>query len=111
MTVLVVETYLVKPDKIEQNNALLQRLAKVLKSDPKKFSMIKSYKAYTEEFGTWGNSSEFWEVEDLGTWNKVFEMMMKDPALKSFPEEFFSLIIPGTHQLHVMSQTVEYTAR
>ena len=63
--------------------------------------MIKSYKTYTETFGTWGYSLEFWEMGDISDWNKIFEMMMKDEELKKFPEEFFNLIIPGTHQLHL----------
>jgi hypothetical protein len=110
MTVLVVESYLVKPDKIEQNNALLQKLARLLKEKPAKFKMVKSYKTYMETFGTWGYSLEFWEMGDISDWNKIFEMMMKDEELKKFPDEFFSLIIPGTHQLHMMTQTAEYTA-
>jgi len=50
MNVFVVETYVVKPDKIEANNALLQRLAAVLKSDSAKFRMVKSYRTFTETF-------------------------------------------------------------
>lgn len=111
MNVFVVETYVVKPDKIEANNALLQRLEGVLKSDLAKFRMVKSYRTFTETFGTWGYSFEIWEMEDFSDWNKVFEMMIKDDKLKTFPEEFFNIIIPGTHQLHLMSQTVDYTAK
>ena len=110
MTVFVVESYLVKPEKIEQNNVLLQKLARLLKEQPAKFKMVKSYKTYTETFGTWGYSLEFWEMGDISDWNKIFEMMMKDEELKKFPEEFFNLIIPGTHQLHLMDKTAEYTA-
>jgi hypothetical protein len=111
MTVFVAETYIVKPDKIEANNALLKRLADVLKKDPKKFSMIKSYRTYTDTFGTWGYSFEIWEMNDFNDWNRVFEMMMTDDKLKTFPEEFFDLIVPGTHQLHQMAQTVDYVLK
>jgi hypothetical protein len=111
MTVFVVESYLVKPDKIEQNNTLLQKLAKLLKEKPTKFNMVKSYKTFSDTFGTWGYSLEFWEMNDFSDWNKIFEMMMQDSELKKFPEEFFSIIIPGTHQLHVMAQTAEYTSK
>ena len=111
MSVFVGETYIVKPDKVAENAALLQKLVKLIKEKPAAFKGLKSYKAYSEAFGTFGYFVEVWEFGEFSEFQNMFAKFMEDSELKKIPEAFLSFIIPGTYQQHVWSAVAEHAGK
>ena len=110
MSVFIGETYVAKPEKVAETAALLQKLAKLIKEKPAAFKGLRSYKAYSEAFGTFGYFVEIWEFGDFSEFQDMFARFMGDPELKKIPEAFFTFIVPGSCQQHVWSSVAEYIA-
>jgi hypothetical protein len=97
MTVFMVETYVVKPEKLSEFTAYK---AKWKKFFAKWLKEVKSYKMFTQLFGgNWGGYVEMWEFENLADCEKFFNRVMQsDYTTKLYPE-FASLVVPATYSI------------
>jgi hypothetical protein len=97
MTVFIVETYVVKPEKLSEFTAYKVKWKKFF---AKWLKEVKSYKMFTQLFGgNWGGYVEMWEFENLAEGEKFFNRVMQsDYTTKLYPE-FASLIVPATYTI------------
>ena len=100
----VLEIYTAKPDKVEDVVKLIKKLASLMKKHPEKFKEVKSYSGLQHYIGTWGGFYEAWEVDNFSDFEKVMVKMMTDDELKVIPEEFFKLIVPGSHHFEIVNE-------
>ena len=104
----VLEIYTAKPDKVDDVPKLMKKMITLIKKNPEKFKQLKSYQGIQHYIGTWGGFYEVWEVEKFSDFEKIMEGFMTDPELKVIPEEFFKLIIPGTHRFEIVNEVAFY---
>lgn len=104
----VLEVYTAKPDKVNDVVALIQKTIGLMKKYPEKFKGVKSYCGWQHYVGTWGGFYEAWEVESFADYEKHMAEMMTDSELKTIPEEFFKLIVPGSHHFEICNEVGYY---
>ena len=105
MTIFMVATYVVKPDKLSDFEAFLKNLDPYIKKRPDLFKEVKSHKIFTYLLGGIGGSYvEMWEAESLADLEKVLNRMMEDKEYltKIYPM-FASVIVPGTYSTNIWS--------
>lgn len=97
MTIFVVETYVVKPEKLSEFAAYKEKWKKFF---AKWLKEVKSYKMFTQLFGgNWGGYVEMWEFENLADCEMFFNRVMQsDYTTKLYPE-FASLVVPATYSI------------
>lgn len=102
MTVSMVETYVIKPDKLEEFNTLLKKSETYMKKHPDLFKEMKSHKIFSQLFGgNWGGYIEMYEFENLASFEKwMTRIMQSDYMRTSYPEQI-SLVVPGTHSMNI----------
>jgi len=104
----ILEVYTAKPDKVNDVVALIQKLVGLMKKHPEKFKELKSYSGFQHFIGTWGGFYEAWEVESFADFEKIMAKMMTDNELKTIPEEFFKLVVPGSHHFEIVNKVGNY---
>jgi hypothetical protein len=89
MTVFMVATYLVKPEKRQEFMSFWQRFLKYVKDNPETFKEVKSLKLFTQMYGgTYGGYVEMWEFDKLTELAKHFEKWYADKGLMKVEEEW-----------------------
>jgi hypothetical protein len=106
MTVFLVETYVVKPEK---HSEFMTYKKKWKKFFAKWLKELKSHKMLAQLLGgNYGGFVEMWEFESLADCEKFFiKIMQSDYSTKLYPE-FASLIVPATHSMNILN-SVEQT--
>jgi len=104
MTILVVEKWLVKPEKQEEHTKVMQKFRKFIKDNPERFKGIKSVKEYTQMFGGI-NGMNIWliEYDSLADYEKENARMQKDEDAKKLTQEWQALIDPATVSVDIWS--------
>ena len=103
MTILEVETFVVKPEKQGEVMALWQKVLKYIKENPEKVK-AKSTKIFTQVFGgTFGGYVGMSEYDSIADWEKEYATMMQDETYKKFHQEAMALIVPGTFSINILS--------
>jgi hypothetical protein len=103
MTIFMVATYVVKPDKMSEFEAFLKNFEPYIKRRPDLFKEIKSHKIFTILLGGIGGGYvEMWEAESLTDLEKVLNRMMgdKEYQTKVYPM-FAAVIVPGTYSTNI----------
>jgi len=104
MTIFTVERYVVKPDKLAEVPALVNKWKAMIKRRPEVFKEMKSYKVYSDLFGgNWGGGAWMTEFDSLADFQKAFERAMADKEFTTFLAEWNALIVPGTYSISVWS--------
>lgn len=111
MTVFMVQTYVVKPEKQVELDALFQRVPKLMKDKPEKFKGLKSYKAFTHKIGSMGTYVELYEFPDMGVAEKFLDFSYQDKEILKIWEEFMGHIVPETFTMHMWTQLVDYNVK
>ncbi|MGD6810095.1 MAG: hypothetical protein ACQCN3_10400 [Candidatus Bathyarchaeia archaeon] len=97
MTVFLVRTYTVKPDKLKEHNTWGKKLVTLMKKKPSLFKGVKSMKVLSHKKGDCvGEFTAMWGFEDLDNikgWEAGFSEIPEEKALRS---EFMELIVPGS---------------
>jgi hypothetical protein len=103
MTIFVVETYLVKLDKLGDYQALGKKFEAFMKKRPSLFKEVKSHKVFSHLFGgNWGGYVEMTEVESMADVEKFYNRLMADKEfMAQIYQEFIALIVPGTYSLNM----------
>jgi hypothetical protein len=97
MTIFVVETYVVKPEKLSEFTAYKEKWKKFF---AKWLKEVKSYKMFIQLFGgNWGGYVEMWEFENLADCEKFFNRVMQSNYTKELYPEFASLVVPATYSI------------
>lgn len=98
MTVFLVRTYVVKPDKLSEHNAWGKKLVASIKKRPDLFGGVKSLRVLSHRYGGCvGGFTAMWKFESLAEaekWENHFVEVADQPNLRS---EFMALIVPGSY--------------
>jgi hypothetical protein len=103
MTVFLVETFIVKPDKLEEWMTNHKKFLAWMKKHPDLFKEIKSLKTFSQMFGgNWGGYVEMWEAKSVSDIEKVMSRVMqnKEYMTKLYPEAM-ALVVPGTYSENI----------
>jgi len=102
MTIVVAETFVVKPEKQAEFTKLWKRYLKYLKDNLKLFKEMKWNKSFTQMFGgTYGAHVELTEFNSLADCEKLNNRLMKDPEIMKLSQEMMLLIDPVTYTSNV----------
>jgi len=102
MSVFVVDTHVVKPEKQEEYVSLMQRLRKYMKEKPETFRELKSIKLFTQTFGgVYGAYVELVEYNSLADYEKLISRILKDEGFMKLFQEIMLLMESGTFSLNV----------
>jgi hypothetical protein len=97
MTVFLVRTYTVKPDKLKEHNEWGKKLVSLMKKKPELFKGVKSMRVLSQKKANCvGNFSAMWGFESLDCiegWETGFDEIPEEKALRT---EFMDLIVPGS---------------
>lgn len=97
MTVFLIRTYSVKPDKLKEHNIWGKKLVSLMKKNPEFFKGVKSMQVLNQKKdNSAGNFMAMWGFEDLECikgWEAGFNEIPEEKALRA---EFMDLIEPGS---------------
>jgi hypothetical protein len=100
MTVFIVETYVIKPEKQSEFKSLLQKWRKYMKDNAEKLKEMKSWKLYTQTFGSIsGAYIEQVEFDSLGEHEKFNARLLKDKEYSKLYQEAIALIDTTTFSM------------
>ena len=100
MSVFIVETYVVKPEKQGEFMPLIQRFLDYRKANPNVFKETKSWKLFVQRFGgIAGAYVENWEFDTMADAEKCMTRMLKDKGFLKIYQEFMLLIDPATYSM------------
>lgn len=92
MTVFIVFTYVVKPEKQAEFKSLLRKWRKYMKENKEKLKEMKSWKLYTQTFGSIsGAYIEQVEYDSLAEHEKFNARLLKDKELSKLSQEAMAL--------------------
>jgi len=96
MTVFVIWTWVVKPEKQEEHNRMMQRYLKYIKENPEISRVVKSMKVFTQTFGgIYGSYVELLECDSLADYEKAQARLLKDKEYMEILQEFMLVIEPA----------------
>jgi len=102
MTIFLMETYVIKPDKLEEFTALLKKLETYMKKHPDLFKEVKSHKVFSQILGAnWGGYVEMTEFENLTNFEKWMMRIMQSDYMKTVYPEYAVLEVPGMHSINM----------
>jgi hypothetical protein len=104
MTVFLVETYVIKPEKRADFAAYIEKekRSEILQKLPQFFKEAKSYKMFAQMLGgNWEGYVEMWEFENLADCEKFFNKTMQSDYMTTLYPEFTSLVVPATHSMNI----------
>lgn len=100
MTVFIVEMYVVKPEKQAAFKSLLRKWQKYMKENPEKLKEMKSWKLYTQTFGSIsGAYIEQVEYGSLAEHEKCNARLLKDKEFSKLYQEAMALIDTATFSM------------
>jgi hypothetical protein len=98
MTVFVVRTYTVKPDKQKAHLLWGKKLVSLMKKQPKLFCDVQSMRVLQHKYGgNVGGFTAMWKFSSLQNaerWEQGFVEVKEEADLRS---EFLELIVPGSY--------------
>lgn len=104
MGILVVQTYVVKPEKQEEYKAFLQRWLQFMKENPKEVEEIKSTKMFTQTIGgVFGGIVEMLEFNSLSDIDKYMQKAFKNKEHMKLDKEQELFTVPGTRSISIWS--------
>jgi hypothetical protein len=107
MSVFVVETYLVAPEKREKFKLLMQRLLEYKAENPKLFEEVRSFTLFTQMFGgIAGTYTEMWEFDRMADLEKCWKREDKDEGFMKIHQQFLQLIDPTTFSMKIWTSVM-----
>jgi len=103
MTVFVVETYVIKPEKQAEFKAYKEKWKKffAFREKPELFKEVKSHKLFAQFLGgNYGGYVEMWEFENLADAEKFNNKVLQSDYMTKLYPEFASLIVPATYSMN-----------
>ena len=107
MSVFVVETYLVAPEKRGKFKLLMQRLLEYKQENPKLFEEVRSWKLFAQIFGgIAGTYIEMWEFDSMADLEKCWKREDKDEGFMKIHQQFLQLIDPTTFSMKIWTSVM-----
>jgi len=103
MTIFMVETYVVKPEKQAEFTTWLKKYFAFVEKHPQLFKEVKSYKMFAHMLGgNWGGYVEMWEFENLANCEKCFNRVMQDKQyMTTLYPEAMAFVVAATHSISI----------
>lgn len=102
MTVFLVRTYIVKPDKLRAHIDWGKKLIVLMKKQPNLFAGVKSMRVFSHKYGgKVGGYTAMWKFDNLvdaEKWERSFLDVKEEMSLRS---EFLALIVPGSYSEYI----------
>jgi hypothetical protein len=108
MTIWMVDTYAVKPDKLGEFPEFIKKFTAFVKKRPDLIKEIKSFKINSKLIGgTWGGYVEMYEFENVADFEKCFGRIMQD---KEFMTEIYAkipnYIVLGSESIEIWNSVI-----
>jgi hypothetical protein len=102
LTVFLVETYVIKPDKLGAFTALYKKFETYMKKRKDLFKEVKSHRIFSQLMGgNWGGYVEMTEFENFADFEKWMNKIMRSDYMTTLYPEFAGLEVPGKHTMNV----------
>jgi len=107
MTILMIETYVIKPDKLGEYTAFFKKFMEWVKKNPDLFKEVKSFKLFSHMLGgKYGTYVEMWELENLAECEKWTNKILQSEYVTRFQPEVMGLVVPGTLSLEMWNSVM-----
>lgn len=102
MTVFLVRTYIVKPDKVREHDAWGKKLVTLMKKQPNKFNGVKSMQVLSPKYGeSVGRFTAMWKFKGLTDADKWEDSFGVDKELAALRAELMNLIVLGSYSASI----------
>jgi len=103
MGILIIQTYVVRPEKQEEYLSLLKRFRKYMKENPEEFKELKSWKVFAQMFGgeSWGGYGELLEFDSLADFEKSVRKAKKNEEHMKIHQGFMQVMVPASFSMNV----------
>jgi antibiotic biosynthesis monooxygenase (ABM) superfamily enzyme len=102
VTVFVVRTYTVKPDKLAEHNLWGKKLVAVMKKKQGLFGGVQGMRVLSHKYGgSVGGFTAMWKfksLQDAEKWEDGFTEVKEEMALR---QEFLELVVPGSYRQEI----------
>jgi hypothetical protein len=102
VTVFIVRTYTVKPDKLAEHNLWGKKLVALMKTKPGLFGGVQSMRVLSHKYGGQvGGYTAMWKfssLQDAEKWEKDFTVIKEEMTLR---QEFLELVVPGSYRQEI----------
>jgi hypothetical protein len=107
MSIISVETYVVRTDKLVDFTALMDEFLKFKKTHPQLFKGVKSWKIYKQDYGRpAGMYVEMWEYGNLAQMEETNRRIFSDERMKKLNAVFHKLVEPATFSTAISSKVI-----
>jgi len=97
MSILLVEMYVLKVEKLAGFEPLLKEFLEYKKNHPELFDGVLSWKLYRQKYGPVGGMYiETWEYASLAEMDAINRRIFEDDVMKRINMEFHQLVEPAT---------------
>jgi hypothetical protein len=103
MTIMYVETWIVKPDKLGEYTSYCKNCEELMKKQPDAPKELKSLKRFYQLFGgNWGGIVSMMEAESMEDLMKALQWLManKEYLTKIYPE-WAAIVVPGSDSISI----------
>ena len=107
VTIFVVETCVIKTERMKEFRLLMQRVSEYKEKNPELFREVKSWRLFRQMFGgTSGAYTSMWEFENLTHLEKCWAKEEKDKSFQKMHQELLQLIEPATFNMEIWSSAM-----
>ncbi|HVP15783.1 MAG TPA: hypothetical protein VMT42_00235 [candidate division Zixibacteria bacterium] len=96
MTIFLVDTYVIKPDKLGEFAEFVKKYFEWMKKRTDLANEVKSHKLFSHMIGKFGGYVEMIEFENLADFEKWTSKIMRSEFMTTIYPEFAKYIVPGT---------------
>ncbi len=102
MSIFLVSTYVVKPDRLEEYKEMMRRWLKFKKENPEEVREIKSSRVFTQTFGDiYGKYMEIHEFENMADYEGYYNKAFKNEEHRKIFENQMLLFVPETVSMSI----------
>ena len=107
MSVFIIVTYVVKPEKQAEFMPCIQRILKYVEENPQKFKEWKSFKLFSKmSFDIVGEYMELWGFDNMADLERCKTSLSKDEGWMKLMQEIALLIDPATFSMNVWNSVM-----
>lgn len=105
MSIIAVETYVVRAEKSVEFTTLLNDFLKFKKAHPQLFKGVKSWELYKQDYGQpAGMYVEMWEYGNLAQLEETNRRIFADERMKKINAAFHKLVVPATFSASIWNR-------
>ena len=97
MSVFLVSTYIVKPEKQEEYKATYRKWIEYKKENPEEFKELKSWRIFTQTFGDiYGKHMEIYEFDSMADYERFVMKLSENKELSEIFKNQMLCFVPDT---------------